>query len=200
MRLLTRSVAMLTGAMIVAATATAWSKSAPSTAKSTSAAKATVVAKATPGPIYNEATKSYFEFREYGGQARNGWSWETTAGAASQHFFKGTAGRLAVIDSPETMAFIQKNFHFREATWIGLRLFCSNRKLLWVNGKTHERTEYSPWHPKWHRTHIQCGESKGGITFMPVYLKATPSGYRWQASGQHKNLKHYLVEYPTGHP
>jgi hypothetical protein len=186
MRMLNRTIGCLTAAVIAVASAAAWSESAQFTAKANS------------GPVYNDATKSYFELRNYSGRPRNGWSWRTTTRAAGRHMYKGARGRLAVVDSPETMAFIERHIRLPRETWIGLRLFCHNRQLVWVNGETQGRARFTAWHPSWHRTKIRCGNNN--LTYMPIYMVPTSGGYRWQASGPAKNLKQYLVEYPTGRP
>lgn len=184
MHKLNRTIGSIVGACIVAASAAAWAGSAQFTAK------------AVPGPIYNETSKSYFELRFDGGIVDG--TWDNVVDFATRRSYRGARGRLAIIDDRETMEFIQKTFKLHQAAWIGLRLFCMNRKLVWVNGDTHERYMYSAWHNKWHRTYVRCGNQN--IDFMPVYLLPTPGGYRRQAAGPAKGFKAYLVEYPTGKP
>ena len=73
------------------------------------------------GPIYNPATKSYFQLFDDNLLPGN---WEAARKRAATKSYNGVRGRLAVVDSMETHNFILRNFglNWREASvWIGLR-------------------------------------------------------------------------------
>lgn len=119
--------------------------------------------------------------------------WRDARPAAEKRVHKGIRGRLAVIKSQDTLIFLQKNFDI-SISWIGLRYFCANKKLVWVNGDTLKpEADFQRWHPKWARTHIRCS-NRG---YMPIYLTDATSSLSWQASGPEKGFQAYLVEYPA---
>ncbi len=75
----------------------------------------TAFSAAKPGdpPIYNPASKSYFQLLTLTTQKK---SWRFAHRAALSTTFKSVRGRLAVIDRPETHQFILQNFDLsREA-------------------------------------------------------------------------------------
>jgi hypothetical protein len=147
-------------------------------------------------PIYNPASKSYFELRD--DNAPPG-TWEKARGLAARLSYKGARGRLAVVDSEATHLFLRRNFTIKEETWIGLRYWCAFRKLQWVTGKLHSREGFNIWANQWYRLEeTMCGQGVtiGPRAYMPVYY--LPRGFRWQACGASKWFTHYFVEYPTG--
>ena len=144
-------------------------------------------------PIYNPETKSYFELRVDLPKPPN---WNTAARYARTKVFKGVRGRLAVVKDLQTHSFLQANFEIREEAWIGLRYFCSFRKLVWADGTEQPRTALKMWSKKWYRTDVRCG--KQNIQYMPIYYLPNAKGFRWQASGPAKYFVSYFVEYPTG--
>lgn len=151
------------------------------------------------GPFYNPATKSYFGLVD---SVNAGRTWGESARAASKRWYGGVPGRLAVVPDRETHDFILDKFgrHFRDDTWIGLRYFCSFRKLMWTNGKVMENSPAGVWSPQWFRN---AETACGGIqpqTYMPVYYVGTVGYPLWQASGQPKRFYDYLIEFPTGKP
>jgi|SRR5215468_10164275 len=152
------------------------------------------------GPIYSPVSKSYFQLfsdNTYPG------TWVAAKQRAEAHRFRGVKGRLAVVDSPEIDRFIISRFGFKHETWIGLRYWCSFRKLQWINGEAFspaDRRKYTNWHAKWYRSdETICGT--GTLTshddYMPVYYLSIAGAARWQAVGDKKWFKYYLVEYPT---
>ena len=143
-------------------------------------------------PIYNPSTKSYFELRI---DLPKPPQWLTAEKFARTKKFKGVRGRLAQIKDLETHSFLRANFQTRLPAWIGLRYFCSFRKLVWADGNEQPRKKFRMWARQWHRTHIKCGT---GIPYMPVYYTPSDEGFRWQASGPNKFFRSYFVEYPTG--
>ena len=144
-------------------------------------------------PIYNPGTKSYFELRV---DLPNPPQWGTAVRYARTKIFKGVRGRLAVVKDLQTHSFLKANFELREEAWIGLRYFCSFRKLVWADGTEQPRTAFRMWAKKWYRTDVRCGKQR--IQFMPIYYMPTNKGFKWQASGPAKYFVSYFVEYPTG--
>lgn len=148
-------------------------------------------------PIYNPETKSYFELR---GDNSEGY-WQKALTRARALSYKGARGRLAVIKSSDTHAFLSRTFRIKEETWIGLQYWCKYRKLLWITGELHDRTAFAPWSSLWERPDpIAPCESAATIRdgFMPIYYLSHSQGFRWQAVGSGKGFKRYFVEYPTG--
>jgi hypothetical protein len=147
-----------------------------------------------PGkPVYNPHTKSWFELRVDLPTPSN---WRSAVKFARKKTFKGVRGRLAMVKDLETHSFLRANFDALGATLIGLRYFCSFRKLVWIDGTEQTRKQFKMWNKKWYRTEIRCGKQR--IQYMPVYYRPTQSGFRWQASGPEKYFVSYFVEYPTG--
>jgi hypothetical protein len=151
-------------------------------------------------PIYNPATKSYFELR-IGKETRGGLYWQEAQTLATELVYKGVPGRLAVISDAETHSFLARNFDIDAEAWIGLRYWCSFRKLQWVTGDILESGAFGAWANPWHRTDLPPCESASTLTtgYMPVYYRPKSRGFRWQAVGSAKGFPRYFVEYPTGH-
>ena len=105
-------------------------------------------------PIYNPASKSYFQIVD----KRSNWS--MAYDAARTQTYKGVRGHLAIVDSVETHQFIAENFDFDgKAVWIGLRYFCSYHMLMWNNQRAYSPTDaghFQAWHPQWHRHKTFC--------------------------------------------
>lgn len=147
-----------------------------------------------PGkPVYNPATKSWFELRVDLPTPSN---WRSAVKYSRRHTFKGVRGRLAIVKDLQTHSFLRANFEALGATWIGLRYFCSFRKLVWADGTEHPRKAFKMWAKKWYRTDVRCGKQR--IQYMPIYYLPSRYGFKWQASGPEKYFVSYFVEYPTG--
>jgi hypothetical protein len=147
------------------------------------------------GPYYNPQTKSYFELRRIpGGNSR----WRNAKKAAEQRTYKGVEGRLAIVDDVETPEFLLR-LPLKRETWIGLRLDCSHRELIWVDGSKLAADGFSAWNPvQWYRnSRIRCENTD--INYMGVYYRSREQ-FQWQAAGELKAFDTFLVEYPTGHP
>src|SRR5689334_8578707 len=85
-------------------------------------------------PVYDPATKSYFELlkvAEAAGLKTHELNWAEAQAYAARLSFKGATGRLAIVKHAETHALILKELRPSEYTWIGLRYFCDKRKLEW---------------------------------------------------------------------
>ncbi|WP_299614801.1 C-type lectin domain-containing protein [Pelagibius sp.] len=161
---------------------------------------AAAVTKANDPPIYNPASKSYFQLlTTTGGQGY----WGSALEQARAQVFKGVRGRLAVVDTSETHEFIMKQFDMSNPIWIGLRYWCSFRMLEWVGLRPYSPTDpghFHQWHPQWARHGQGCVPgSSGPRAYMGVYYQ--PLGKqtaRWQAARAGKGFSLYLVEFPTG--
>ena len=163
----------------------------------------TAFSAAKPGdpPIYNPASRSYFQLLTQTTQKQ---SWRFARSAALSRTFKGVRGRLAVIDRPETHQFILQNFDLSHETWIGLRYWCRFRMLEWNGLRPYSPGDpgrFHAWHPQWYRNIQQrCGNIRSEkLGYMPFYYQ--PLGERnarWQGSGSAKFFGRFLVEYPTG--
>ena len=153
-------------------------------------------------PIYNSASKSYFQLFELPLAHQNNWLFVRRA--ANSKSFKGVRGRLAVVGNDETHQFILQNFDLSEEIWIGLRYWCNYRMLKWNGEAPYSPSDpgrFSAWHAQWYRTaDIVCpAHEKGEMAFMGVYYRPTGKGAaRWQASGPRKAFRRFLVEFPTG--
>ncbi len=163
----------------------------------------TAFSAAKPGdpPIYNPASKSYFQLLT---QTTRRKSWDFALGAALSRTFKGVRGRLAVIDRPETHQFILQTFDLSREVWIGLRYWCRYRMLEWGGLRPYSPNDpwrFNAWHPQWYRNAVTTCQSwlSKENAYMPVYYR--PLGgrnARWQASAPSKWFERFLVEYPTG--
>ena len=161
----------------------------------------TAFSAAKPGdpPIYNPASKSYFQLLE---QTTQKHSWRFAYTAALSRTFKGVRGRLAVIDRPETHQFLLQNFDLSHEVWIGLRYWCRYRMLQWNDLRPYSPGDpghFQAWHPQWYRNTPLCGELSKEKGYKPVYYQPlSERNARWQASSHAKFFPRFLVEYPTG--
>ncbi len=153
-------------------------------------------------PLYNSASKSYFQLFELPLAHQNRWLFVRRA--ANSKYFKGVRGRLAVVDSVETHQFIVQNFDLSEEIWIGLRYWCNYRMLKWNGEAPYSPSDpgrFSAWHSQWYRNPETACQSQetGEMAFMGVYYRPVGKGNaRWQADGPSKAFRRFLVEFPTG--
>ena len=151
-------------------------------------------------PIYDPATRSYFELIE----TRGGASYGRALRAARKRTYKGVRGRLAVIRSQTTQQLINRVFRPDGEAWIGLRLFCSRRVLLWSDGqRLDKREDYVNWGPQWHyaSTYMPCkGRDKyAGVTLSPIRQAGyAGTGLRWFAIAPRHAVSYSIIKYPTG--
>lgn len=156
-------------------------------------------------PIYNPASKSYFQLFDDNVYPGN---WNAARARAATHAYKGVRGRLAVVDKPETHAFLLQTFKLTQrkvAVWIGLRYWCDARLLQWEDGSPFEPSEpeaFRLWHADWSRSDADaCSFTRSAkVGFAPVYYRTIGALTRWQAVGAAKYFSYYLVEFPTGGP
>lgn len=154
-------------------------------------------------PIYNPASKSYFQLFDDNTYPGN---WEAARNRAAMKAFKGVRGRLAVVDSPQTHEFLLRAFDLdrrKLSVWIGLRYWCSARLLQWEDGRPFSPSEpdrFRLWHAEWSRSDENaCSLSRSAkVGFAPVYYRTIGGLTRWQAVGAAKYFSYYLVEFPTG--
>ena len=162
-----------------------------------SGAESTPRVKGSERPVYHPDTKSYFELR----LSPKPIEWQTAKRIAEGLDFKGTRGRLAIIESPKVHNFLYRNFITDEESWIGLRYWCTYRKLQWVDGTVAQPGDFGAWSPTWYRTDgtrpCEAGATKA-TGYMSVYVRARQNGFKWQAVGSGKKFYLYFVEYPTG--
>lgn len=148
------------------------------------------------GPIFNPKTNSYFELRTdyYPGASM---VWANAHKKARTLAYKGNKGRLAVVKDMETLNFIRENFEPKGAAWIGLRLYCKFRKLLWVTGEIQPLKSRGMWANPW-QNHSRITCRTVNLTYMPVHLTAKKHGpILFRAAGSSKARDAYFVEYPV---
>ena len=151
-------------------------------------------------PVYNPASKSYFQLLKTTGKHGN---WPESLEQAYRKTYKGVRGRLAVIDTPETHEFIMRNFDVSSEMWIGLRYWCEFRLLEWVGLRPFSPSDvdrFQLWHPQWSRGNQFCPPNASGPgAFLGVYYQPTSkTSALWQAVRTGKGFGLLLVEYPTG--
>lgn len=169
-------------------------------------AAAAEVHAAPSAPIYNPASKSYFQLFDDNTHPS---TWRGAFKRAQQKTYKGARGRLAEIHDLATHQFILENFDIRDQrvdVWIGLRYWCSVRLLQWGRERPFSPSEaghFRIWHRPWERypntpggTCGRTGSKSAG--YVPVYYRTANGATRWVATDAAKGFSYYLVEYPTG--
>jgi hypothetical protein len=160
-------------------------------------------------PVYNPDTKSYFELvRVTQAQQEHHkvgmvpeTSWDKAAAFAASRVYKDTKGRLAIVKDQATHEFVMTNLRPNSYAFIGLRYFCKERQLRWVNNQVHPANGFKAWAPNWDQGDLKyCLESNPAHQWMGVVYTGVNEGFRWVARGSLKNWNMYIVEYPTGHP
>jgi hypothetical protein len=153
------------------------------------------------GPVYNPATRSYFALVD---TYPEGFVWERARRLATTHVFKGVHGRLAIVPDRQTDAFLVKTFssHLEHPAVIGLRYWCRNRKLQWIDGRTQPNRNFGIWHVPWNRTpQDSCGMLPND-SYMGVHYEAPRSSMTGimslRAVGPAKGFNALIVEFPTG--
>ncbi len=147
------------------------------------------------GPFFFEGSQSYFELRFDNTGGHWGDKWWKADQLAKRLKYKGIPGRLAIVDSREKHDFLREKFYVKRSTWIGLRLWCSAMKSMWVDGSVMKPTSFKIWDRKWNRDPgIDC-MSQQEMPYQPVYYTPTDDGFRWKATGVLKHFWAYFVEY-----
>jgi Lectin C-type domain len=154
--------------------------------------------------VYDSESKSYFEMKK--GNIVGSYLQALTY--AKSQSYRGVRGRLAVIRSKQTQEFINRTFRPFTETWIGLRLQCRSRKLVWVTGKIIARNkDYTNWGQRWHYpdSYLPCkSKGSGGDRFNNIFagigLVPFRGVIRWWAMAPGHAVRRAIVEYPTGKP
>ena len=121
-------------------------------------------------------------------------------GNARSKVFKGVRGRLAVIRSRETQDFIVRTLRPPDETWIGLRMTCSPRKLVWVTGELlDKRKHYANWGRRWHYDdrYAPCRGDGVNLQFAGIALVRERNVVRWYAIAPAHQTQSLLIEFPT---
>ena len=160
-------------------------------------------------PVYFPHTKSYFElvpYRTASGEVDDiyGRSWLDSNNLARQRAFKGARGRLAVVRDEPTRVFLRDTFKSERQTWIGLRYWCKDRRLEWVDGKDQGKNDYQVWAANWDLFNFRqkgwCEGWSPQLQFLGAFFMPVQAGFRWATHGSNKYYPRYFVEYPTGKP
>ena len=155
-------------------------------------------------PVYNPATKSYFELVTVKGRGyRPDFNWQEARAAARQRIWRGARGHLAIVKSRQVHDFLRDTFRSNTPAWIGLRYMCKFNTLLWVNGDIHKRGAFSYWARVWNQgprsratDQPMCTGGAGG--YWPIQYSPISQGFQWVARGIKKKFIAYFVEYNTG--
>lgn len=168
-------------------------------------------------PFYNPETKSYFELYSPDANDPSNTKVKTfgkiqhkhAIKMAAQRFYKGVRGRLAVVKSQETHEFLAKHLRPEGSAWIGLRYYCSFKKLMWVTGEIFTPgKDFAKWGPRtWsvqgsspaNNKPGQCLYHEKGVA-LPVHYWGMEHGFFWNANGMAKEFNVMIIEYPTGKP
>jgi Lectin C-type domain len=161
--------------------------------------------------VYNPETKSYFEMK----QGKIVSAYQIAHNFAKSQFYKGARGRLAIIKSKRTQEFINRILRPPRKswgeTWIGLRMTCRPRKLVWNTGEVLDREkDYSNWGKQWHYPDkfLPCTPPNRGYTgnnrynaiYAGIALRTYKGILRWWAIAPAHFVSRALIEYPTGKP
>ena len=153
-------------------------------------------------PVYDPNAKSYFEMVDgshgmvQGPVGHEGPNWREAYQLSQRRNFKGSPGRLAIVTSLETHEFLLRTFRPKTQVWIGLRYWCSTRKLQWSDGEMVKPGSFQAWAKEWKQDVYACS-SDGAGEFMPVAYSPLPT-FAWIGKGWAKRFYYFFVEYPTG--
>ncbi len=147
-----------------------------------------------------EGNGSYYQLISDFTRDNSGATWEDARSLAAERTYKGRHGRLAMLDSAELQNWVLGTFDLPERgyngnTWIGIRYWCSFRKLTDIDGATYSFQSFSAWDTPWYRDGGTRCEINQKLPYMGVYIQGTAS--RWRAAGFLKRYPNFLVEYPA---
>lgn len=167
-------------------------------------------------PIYNPATKSYFELYSpdpsvlHEGNLIQHITWNVAKKMAERRKYHGTPGRLAVVKTRQVHEFLRDRFQPDHPAWIGLRYWCYFKKLQWVTGEVYPVTAFAKWGRVWNEGAIYPGQKDGQPAWCDtenkhsgmhgVHYWSMSQGFFWNANGQDKYFSAMFIEYPTGKP
>jgi hypothetical protein len=158
-------------------------------------------------PVYDPATKSYFElyYPDSGVSAEQArtYTWTDAAELAQMQVFKGVHGRLAVVKTRQIDEFLIETFRPASYEWIGLRYVCGMNVLQWVTGEIWPLTSYANWGPVWNvagaspfgAQRAACG---GGGGWLGIHYWPRSGSFRWNANTAQTKFAMMFVEFPTG--
>ena len=170
-------------------------------------ATASVAAPLYNKPVYDPATKSYFELYFPDPEAQpdsvQSFTWDQAVETAKEQWFKSVRGRLAVVKTRATNNFLLKTFRPDHNAWIGLRYRCDARVLQWVTGEIWPLTSYANWGPAWNvaggspfgKERATCGGGSFGVHYW-----SQMGGFRWNANVSQARFVTMFIEFPTGEP
>ena len=158
-------------------------------------------------PVYYEANDSYFELvnlkNQYPGQfVRDESGWLEVKGLAAKRTYKGRRGRLAVVRDRATHEFLRDTFKPDKPSWFGLQYLCKYNRLIWANGRLHEKNGFQRWGRVWNvqgKRPNNPNRSEGCSNFnyfFAVHYWSTKSGFTWNANARNVHWKIMFVEYP----
>lgn len=158
-------------------------------------------------PVYDAEAKRYFELVNARAPAgtpyprAEGLNWGEANKAARAQVYKGVRGQLAIVDTVGIHFFLLETFHPDVETWIGLRYWCSNHTLQWVDGTFLKPGSFAAWDRNWNQDIYSCKSAAMGNQpqYMPVAYSKMPN-FTWIGKGWFKRYYLYFVEFPTGKP
>jgi len=161
-------------------------------------------------PVLFPGTGAYYELvnirNQYPGRfGRKGVTgWHQVKALAEERFHEGRRGRLAVVNSKEISDFLRDTFKPVRPAWIGLRYWCSFKRLQWVTGESIRPGDFENWGRDWNvnggsptipNRVTQCRRT--GHDYWPVHYWSVRNGFRWNANGMFKHFRAFFVEYPA---
>jgi len=158
-------------------------------------------------PVYNPATKSYFEMVDgahgltTGYNAFEGPTWRQANEEAQARVYKNARGRLAIIRDSATHQFLASTFRPEREVWIGLRYWCQLHEAQWTDGKKLTAQDFQIWDKVWRADPYACNTGTGDPSseYAGIAYKRLPD-FRWIGAGTAKRFYIFFVEYPTGGP
>ena len=155
-------------------------------------------------PVYNPATKSYFELVDgahgltTGYNAAEGPTWRQANEEAQARVYKNVRGRLAIIRDSATHQFLATTFRPEQEAWIGLRYWCQLHQAQWTDGKYLSRQDFQIWNKQWPADPYACNSNQATEYAGIAYRR--PPEFNWIGVGIAKRFYVFFVEYPTGEP
>ncbi len=158
-------------------------------------------------PVYYEPSDTYFELvslkNQYPGRfVRDETSWLSVKGLAAKRTYKGRRGRLAIVRDRETNVFLRDTFKPNVSSWFGLQYLCKYNRLIWANGRLHEKNGFQNWARVWNvqgKNPSNPNRSEGCSNhgyFYAIHYWPTKFGFTWNANARNVHWKLMFVEYP----
>ncbi len=171
-------------------------------------ATTTVAAPLLDTPVYYEPSDSYFELvslkNQYPGRyVRDETDWLAMKDLAAKRTYKGRRGRLAIVRDRATNSFLRDTFKPDKSAWFGLQYLCKYNRLIWANGRLHEKDGFQNWGRSWNvqgKNPSNPNRSQGCGNhnyFYAVHYWASKHGFTWNANARNVHWKLAFVEYPA---